>query len=579
MNLIDFFIFLSFIVRIKPVSVRDNFKYCEGNSAAKHLNLDSNCKREKIKSSASLDEFKQALGINQVFQKNLSVEVVFLSQITHQVSGTGIQCRMEKVIVSTFVNIFWSKSKEITTESIVLTARDCWAMINSGKCKDNNMKCDGKTCKYTASFDLQYVYLSSSKHEDFNCETHERILTAKHENQTLFGEIDGPNSCKANDLYCYKMDYLVVWKKDIIHKCKYELISGLSSHEFKFVENTNLGLLSEQDSLYLSLTTVEKTCNSEIIGTHEGLYVTQFKNANKFRKTAKTLKDINDLALADRDFLHYQSILDKFSVHDSLCLLLMNTIKVFSIHQNGYLKLINMKGKEIILFTMNEYVYVPHCIDINEITVHEKTDNCFDDVAISFIYNNRSINAFLQNDNIIKRDSKLISCDSIHNRNIFIGNDKKIVRDLQANIYLSFIDDQIQKIDFFELSKVDANYHHNQDLIESIDVLDEIKKYSQVSDSVIGDFVVSVGKQIDQNTVSALKKPIERIGDVTQEVIDFGVRQYDNLKIVILVIVVLFSFVFLILIIIGFIFFINRRKSKINASVKYCSKFKKLLLI
>ena len=582
-------------------SVQNRFKYCEGLSNAKHIDLETNCKKEDTVSSQQsgiMENYTKAFDVdfNTHRKNNTKFGLTFLTKITNQVNGIGYQCKMEKVIFTTFQNIFGSKSKDQTTENVVLSPKSCWEMIISGACKDKQMKCDGKSCKYTAKFELSYVWLETRKYEDYNCETHERILTAKNENDPILGNIDGTNSCKSSELFCYKLDYIVVWKQDIIHKCPYEVITLKENslwndhreNEFVFAErvgnSSNVGVLSAVNNLYFSLTTVEWVCNTLVVSTNEGIYLTSIHNGKNFRKHAIGLKDISDLALADKDYTTFQDSIEKLKIYESFCYLLMNTIKVFSMHQNEYISLLDRNGKNMVLYATNENIYVPHCIDISEINVHDSTENCYEDVAISFNNNNRTINGFLQNDRIIKRNSKKISCDLITNNFVHIDKNNKIRRQGRDN-YLEIVNDDnsIEKVNILDLSIIDPNFHHNQVLIESVDVLDEIHRYSQISDSSLGEFVVSITGHESYKSISSFKRPLDTIGNVTLDVVNYSVKTYYTIKIV-AIILVFCLFTFIIIFIIVKICKVcgkhdNNNNSKFRSSnVRYKSKEGKIQL-
>ena len=329
-----------------------------------------------------------------------------------------------------------------------------------------------------------------------------------------------------------------------------------------------IGVISDDENLYFSLTTVEHVCNSQVVGTNEGIYLTSPTNLKNFRKHAISLKDVSDLALADKDFSSFQDSIDKQKIYDSICFLFMNTIKVFSIHQNQYISLLDRKGRNIVLYSTNENIYVPNCIEISQIIVHETTENCFEDVPISFTNNNRSINGFLQNGRIIKRNSIQISCDAITNNFVFVDKKNMIRRHLKNN-YLEIIhENTIQKIDFLDLNIIDPNFHQNHVLVESIDVLDEIHRYSQVSDSSLGEFVVSVSGHGFSNSISSLKKPLTAIGNASQDVINYSIKTFYSIK---LLVIILVSIVIILLIIFIIVKICNIFKKTKHRSNKFTS--------
>jgi hypothetical protein len=66
--------------------------------------------------------------------------------------------------------------------------------------------------------------------------------------------------------------------------------------------SSNVGVLSAVNNLYFYLIAVEFVCKKLVVSTNEGIYLTIIHNEKNFRKHAIGLKDISDLALADKDY-------------------------------------------------------------------------------------------------------------------------------------------------------------------------------------------------------------------------------------------------------------------------------------
>jgi hypothetical protein len=110
---------------------------------------------------------------------------------------------------------------------------------------------------------------------------------------------------------------------------------------------------------------VEWVCNTLVVSTNEGIYLTSIHNGKNFRKHAIGLTDISDLALADKDYSILQDSIKKRKIYESLCFLLMNTIKVFKMHQNEYICLLDRNGKKMVLYATNENIYVPCIVSLH----------------------------------------------------------------------------------------------------------------------------------------------------------------------------------------------------------------------
>jgi hypothetical protein len=69
-----------------------------------------------------------------------------LSKLSHEVSGTGYECSLEKYTIQTFIGFFLEISQIYKTESISVSSNECWKMVRSRKCRDKEMTCDCHTC-------------------------------------------------------------------------------------------------------------------------------------------------------------------------------------------------------------------------------------------------------------------------------------------------------------------------------------------------------------------------------------------------------------------------------------------------
>jgi hypothetical protein len=76
-------------------------------------------------------------------------------------------------------------------------------------------------------------------------------------------------SCIAADLFCQLKDNIIVWERDVIPYCPFELITTSNM----YITATDI-MKSTQDHLLFQLTSIEAACGVPLIQTNEGLYVT-----------------------------------------------------------------------------------------------------------------------------------------------------------------------------------------------------------------------------------------------------------------------------------------------------------------
>jgi hypothetical protein len=124
------------------------------------------------------------------------------------------------------------------------------------------------------------------------------------------------------------------------------------------------------------------------------------------------------LALADSDYYRFKALQRSTDLQNALCHHSTNILRVISQFENEYIEINDIKGNPLISYETNGYLYIPHCTYISEI--------------VTFSYHNKTWNAFLQKEKIIKRNSKLTYCQTI-NSILTVGNNFEIRRNGSSN--------------------------------------------------------------------------------------------------------------------------------------------------
>ena len=288
---------------------------------------------------------------------------------------------------------------------------------------------------------------------------------------------------------------------------------------------------------------VEQHCEHEIFTTNEGLYLIDASQASKFRRSKLSLKDVQDLTLSYSDYktLLQSRITDKLQKY--ICHTFINNLKVFSVN-NEYIQFRDLQGNSLILYSDNGQLYIPHCVYVKEIDIVTATKNCFKDVPIKFQINNKTIFAFLQKDNIIKRHSKLVNCQHVQ-KSLTVGNSNLVItRNGSNNLVQKGKSTHKEPLNIINTPLYDLNFHHMHEIVEGVDVIDEIKRYLHVPEAQ-GDFVVLSDTIVNKKNVMVepLNKAKETYEYVKTEVknIAFGTLNYLQLIIIILIILFLIS--------------------------------------
>ena len=290
LTLLQIFTVLLVLQPFQAIRIHDSFTYCEGLSNAKRLDMKSTCTQEKPN-----------LDFQQILLKSKDNDMAILRKVTHLISGTAYQCKMEKVIMKTYNTFFNEQTTSIKTEHIRLTVEDCKHMLQTKRCKDEIMQCEGFRCSSKAVLEEKFQWLKQIEQVGYNCYLEPRVISSQSPNDNLFGVQSPP--CRALSFFCQLPDSIIIWSRDVIHTCPYEII-GRSS--FDLLEQNIL--VSRNDSLLFQIHDHESTCNGMVYSTTEGLYLVEAINMKSFRVGKLDLRSVQDLTLADLDYRSLKEI-------------------------------------------------------------------------------------------------------------------------------------------------------------------------------------------------------------------------------------------------------------------------------
>ena len=234
-----------------------------------------------------------------------------------------------------------------------------------------------------------------------------------------------------------------------------------------------------------------------------------------------------------------------------LCHQAIASIKLFSKLQDEFLKLYDKQNNPIILYAKNGNVYVPPCVVIPEITIISNTSNCFDNVPVQFSYNNITINWFLKDYNILSKTSTLVSCEKINSVLIIDSNNIQIKRINKINSVVTTNQDNLVKLNLFH-SEFNYNFHHKQDILDSIDLRRSEEQYIHVNEYP-GLFIISSSSE---NSESLLQIPAEKFKAVANKIANKAKNFFKTIKTIIVSL-------FFSLLVIGFLYLLWRFRKPI----------------
>ena len=100
-------------------------------------------------------------------------------------------------------------------EQISLNDLDCLKMLNYHSCGENSMICDKyNSCDFNVKVSREFIWADTPVKSTDHCTVRRRLITANNEKDTVFSDF-----CKVEDFYCKLESSIIIWNKDIIHKC------------------------------------------------------------------------------------------------------------------------------------------------------------------------------------------------------------------------------------------------------------------------------------------------------------------------------------------------------------------------
>lgn len=81
-------------------------------------------------------------------------------------------------------------------------------------------------------------------------------------------------------------------------------------------------------------------------------------------------------------------------MHQSLCFLNLNQLDTFKVYQDTFFKFYNHKGFSTIYYTNKGIIYVPKCVEIQQIEILNNLQSCYKDIPVKFLLKNKTQTGF-----------------------------------------------------------------------------------------------------------------------------------------------------------------------------------------
>ena len=476
--------FLSLIFSTFAQEIEDRFKFCETGNSLNIVNIDKMClqldknrqENRELYAKILSYAYKVANVENDTLTLTLngatkSTYLYIYGRLVHSVYGTGHQCSMSALIVTTSMSFFGVKYQSAIQQTAKLTEGECRNMVLTKRCQRNQMKCDGEYCSFEAIPNFEFSWLSTKSYTDYSCTIKPRVISASSENERVFG-----TKCVIKDKKCELHDSIIIWDNEIIHRCPlYEISNTLFKIKGFFLWN-------EREKLGFQFEKFVNVCNAQVIQTTEGLFLSRFKinDAQRTPPVNGEIKEITNMLLADEDFARIEAIEARNKIILQQCVNLKNNLRLLEKMEDEFLITEDYNKNEIVFFSNHGNVYKPRCAKVNSIEILTNTSTCTRDIAVNFNYNNATLFGFLNVDGIIRRTSNLINCSQALTFIPLRNTNKTIVRKTNR-IFL--VNNSILNYDDFSY---DGTILAREDLTHTkllIDSVDEISNLMQLIDN------------------------------------------------------------------------------------------------
>jgi hypothetical protein len=509
------------------------YKYC--TYGLKIVNIDNNC---VIRNQIIVDKFPELAssdnGDNDTDNTSNSTVFIVMARLTHEISGSGYECKKEKIIGRFTLGFFGNQyPPEYDYETQILSKNECEYMVANKKCGDSDLICDSSgVCFVDHKPSASYKWYGTQVVTGEKCTVVRKNFEAEKKEDIL---ISNPmNSCYWQDEYCKMHESVVVWKKEeIYHACPFERLDVIP-----LTRGVNNVYFSVKESLAFEITERFYGCPSNVTfyRTTEGLYLCKNtvcsvkEDISKLKQGNTQYKTSFSLLMSDQDMYRVRTnqLLAEFNLRE--CISFTNTLSSLRNFHNKYHVLQDQKGNDVVLYTQNDMLYLCDCFEVTEVTLINGTGSetmCPTDWAVVYKIKNITTNlwGYMLNNKVITSGTTNTRCSSIFNKIIYINRDLIVRRD---NSFIHIVNNTLieARLSPSMLDMESENYKHNHLILEGMELIDQIGKFSSI---------IEVGGSYFSNKVGeAISQPLE----VKNSFIDQIIGVWSTMKITIIIIIV-----------------------------------------
>lgn len=153
-------------------------------------------------------------------------------------------------------------------------------------------------------------------------------------------------------------------------------------------------------------------CGMMIYTTNEGVYLSRDAKAKYLPRAPNWAVTNSFLTLSEMDKNKWSFMNKLLAMDKKICSNFLSVINVMKSVGNGFFSVFDTNGNKVTLENKDGVIYIPDCEPIPSIVI-DKTNECYQDIPISFVQNNKTTKGFLTKSYIIVRASRIVDCSKM----------------------------------------------------------------------------------------------------------------------------------------------------------------------
>jgi hypothetical protein len=432
---------LCFLPLMLAENLPGNFTFCSFNKDSPILKYDSDCYTGIIKPIYETKNF------------------TLLEKRQFMISGDMFECWAEKITrTSRRILFLFPEEERLTPERIVVSAEDCWKMINKKTLFGQRLSCnnESKCSSYIEPKITFFPHVGMNVVSAYHLITTKMVLNRQFIDKPIFE--DAMTSCFPNDFLSVHGASSYVWKSSIIHLCEYVKIRSVTmkgNNQIYFNKNS---LIQIEHSF--------NTCGIKIYTSTEGLFLSEDKLAKTFEIGVEDSNLEHELTISDFDkkILDVFEYISKVSENNNVkfCSNKKNELRLIQQKINQFSIVSDFKGNQVIIYNLEGDLIRVSCFKFSKVKLDNSLSECFDKIPVKGNKDGNEVRVFLHEHNIVSNFAHKASCENKINLKldgIFkLSYSKGITKMIQSRR-------KVEEFHLIEQTDKKINFDHDDDVI------------------------------------------------------------------------------------------------------------------